>query len=361
MLLDTSTSGPFALIERAVVPLATTDGRTFSAKSPFRLESPGNPCGPTTVTYSELSFTVTAIGLSGLGKGSAHVLISDTSLPVAVTFTLVGENDRTAPGFPSFVGVTSDPLDGRSFNSTEPLPAGSTARLVSTTGHVIPLHPMQPDLPIPSGSELAGATLGFSLGVVPHYAETYRLVADGLTDFAGNPMDPAATPSFTTSQLPLLIAEDGFESGAPSSDHAEVFDGTTNKPAISGRRSVYRSPGGPATFRLAVLPGDTVVRFSVKVLMSSATDVFGSLRARVGAVGAPLGVPISIRPLLPPSSWQTVPGGSELFASAVDERTIPLPPGTYDEVTFRIEVYDSGCYWGSPVAQGLLLDDVRVE
>jgi hypothetical protein len=88
---------------------------------------------------------------------------------------------------------------------------------------------------------------------------------------------------------------------------------------------------------------------------------YGSLSARVGAVGAPLGLPIGIHPRLPTTSWRYTPGGSELFASAVDERTIPLPPGTTDEVVFQIQVYSSGCFPAPPNAQGLLLDDLRVE
>lgn len=361
LLLDNSTSEPFALLDRSVVPLTTADGRSFNARDPFTLERPGGACGPQSTTYSQLTFTVTAAGLSGRGAGRVRIITGDTARDVTVTVTLEGVNDRTAPGFPPFEGTTSDPLDSRSFSSTEPLPVGSTARLVSTTGHTIPLHPIQPDLQIPGGSSLAGAVLGFYLGVAPRYGESYRMVADGVADFAGNPLDPAFTPSFTTASPPMLLAENGFESGAATGNQGEIFEGTAAKAAISGRRSLYLSATGPATFRLSVQPGDTVVRFSVRVLSGHADVAYGSVSARVGAVGAPLALPTNIRPLLPSSSWRPSPDGRELFAGDIDRQTIPLPSGTPDEVVFQIQVYSSGCYQGLPDAQGLILDDVRVE
>jgi hypothetical protein len=172
------------------------------------------------------------------------------------------------------------------------------------------------------------------------------------------------------------MPEDGFESGGTTVGGAAVIDASL-LPPISGSRSVVVVPrdspfSGPAiiktgvlTVRLAVAPGDTVVRVALQPFASVQDYAIPrGMWVRVAIPGGPI-VPLP----LPPSETLTTraalpfagPSG-EMWFGPVRTEQIPLPPGGASEVVFQAgpapPIPGCGNFYGTA---GYLIDDLRVE
>jgi hypothetical protein len=318
-------------------------------------------CGGS-VTYQEMTFTLAADGtLSGTGRGSLVTFSGDVGTSVAVTMTLSGVADRVAPTFNlKSAGTLGDPFSAVSLTASEPLPDTSQPRLVGAGGAEIPF--------------VAAATNGFvatfnAPNKLLRFDETYRVVVDGIADFAGNAA-AASSLQFTTKPAPPLIAEDGFESATGTTlGGAQVLAGS-GAPTITGTHSLYIPPAGDGiagrpratqlALRLSVAPGDTVVRFAYRIVNKSPRG--GAGLVAVASVGGTIGTtPIATQNDAPTSAMI---GGQQVSLGPVVTGEIPLPADAAGEIVFA--QIDSGapsasCSLPPGTLSGLIIDDLRVE
>jgi len=193
----------------------------------------------------------------------------------------------------------------------------------------------------------------------------YRLNVDGVTDFAGNAAGPP-TLDFTTRAAPPLVAEDGFESvTGPTLDGAQILLGPA-APVIAGTRSLYMpsapSPTAQATqfaLRLAVAPGDTVVRFSYRVVEPPSRP--DSTPFAVGSPGASRLVMMLPRTTAP-NELVTIADRGSVWVGPLATAEIPLPPDAASEVVIARIQRGYGCPGALlPPVEGIIIDDLRVE
>jgi hypothetical protein len=347
---------------------ATTDGRTFRTTEALAVRVPfAGSCGGTAeIAYDEVTFSADGGGLRGTGRGRATFLTGDEVRGADATATLVGARDVTTPAL-DVPAVASDPLAPVFLKASEPLPGSASASLLgSRSGDVIQLEP----------SLLAGpdhAVWGFAKpNVMLRYGEAYTLVTDKLADFESNQSAPAKPVAFTTRAAPPLSPEDGFESvTTPTFGGAGVLDGDPLTP-IAGTRSLILNTGfgggfgflpymlGPSlAVRLAVTPGDTVVRFASRLVATeplASAAFYGEIR--LGSVGQPVGSRMNVEAT--DLTKLTLPKDGDVYISPVTTIEIPLPAGAAGELTFEIDGATFGCGLPPP-STALILDDLRVE
>jgi hypothetical protein len=208
-------------------------------------------------------------------------------------------------------------------------------------------------------SNSANFIAGFSLPTVfLGWDEIYSVTANGFSDFAGN--HPIALASLKMKAPPDVVTELGFEPSAAGASLAGgiVTDGT-NGPVIVGTRSLWAKAS--FTARLAVAPGDTVVRFSYRYAanpLSSAS--FPQMPVQLGARGAPI-VSTSLPADNGPRTAFPATGQPTLSLSPVLEATLKLPAGAKDEVVLTHVVPNYSCGLPPPPPPGIVIDDLRVE
>jgi hypothetical protein len=316
------------------------------------------------VALDQVTFSREGASLHGTAIGKvSYVTSGATSLQADATASLVGAPDATPPAFT--VGAeASDPLAVHAFLASEPLPKDSSASLLSAPhGDVVPLGPMtvdHPDDPIK----------GFFEDVALRSGETYTLVTAGVADFAGHA--PAAPVTFMTAPAPPLVPEDGFESLTGTMfAGAGVLHGGPLMP-IAGETSLLLNTGfgggfgflpydlGPSlAVRLALAPGDTVVRFSAQLIAPDPVDQAAFVGAiRYGSTGGTVGLANNVAG----SGFAkvTLPSLGDVYISPVQTVSLPLPADAAGEIIFEIVGQTFSCD-PPPSPTVLVVDDLRVE
>lgn len=348
--------------------VASDDGRTQRTTGTVSLPMPFNPtCNRKGgVTYDQIVFSLENGALHGTARGTAQYQTGDEIFSADMTATLAGVADVTPPRFAALAGEI-DPLAVPGILPSEPLPPTATASLVGApSGDVIALEPGRVQ-----GAGSGAVTTGFW---APQRAlrsgETYTMKLDGVVDFAGNAAIQAL--AFTTRAAPPLVSEDGFEAVATATlGGAGVLRGEPLTP-ITGTTSLILNTGvgggfgflpymlGPSlAVRLAVAPGDTVVRFQRRIVATydlPSVRFYGSVR--LGAVGGAIatGPSLEAHDLVK----VTLPRDGDVFVSGVETIEIPLPAGITGEIIFEIDGQTSGCGLPPPPT-ALVIDDLRVE
>jgi hypothetical protein len=320
------------------------------------------------VTYSDLTFTVDASGgVTGQGRGKADYIFSDYGGTSAATMSLAGVADTVAPMFTTTSSSPVDPFTAVFFVSSEPLPATTSVAMLAGDGTRTMLEGGASN-PKNTGNVLS---LVHTPDVLLPFGQTFDVQTAGTKDFAGN--QAAGDLQFTTVAAPPVIPEDGFESAAGTMVGGALVLGDGNGAVIAGAKSLYlpaetppiggfggQPPGFSLLLRLAVAPGDTVVRFSYRVVGDGLWPGFA-----MGSVGAAPAFFQLIKPAGPTTTY-TLPLGAMSAVGPVLQAEIPLPPTAHDEIF--IERYTGSgigaCGGGAPPAPdtaGIIIDDLRVE
>ena len=280
--------------------------------------------------------------------------MGDVLYPYTAVLEMTGVPD-TAPPSLGADRNDFDPLASLGFGASEPLPAGSAAELVGG-GERVTLVPVSP--------EGTGVTTGFHREepMALRYGISYQLGITPWVDLAGNA--GGAPPRLTTRPPPPLVPEDGFESATGSVGGGMVID-DGSLPAIGGRRSVGLSaygvlpPGAGSRFtvRLAVTPGDRVVRVALRPMgvYEIPPPFTGASTLRIAVPGGAI-----TRAPLPGFERMTtrhpMPGGAgTIFLGEVRTVEIPLPAGVGAEIVFDMTLRP-GSLCGPCAAAGGLLD-----
>lgn len=344
-----------------------TEGQRHRTTAPVTLPISFNPsCNRLgSVTYDELSFTVSGGALTGTARGSAQYQTGDQAFLADLTATLAGAPDDTPPRLDAPTADV-DPLAPPTLRPSEPLPPTASVTLAGSTGDTIALMAASVQ-----GAGAGQVVTSFSVpGKALRPGSTYSVQVAGVSDFAGHAA--AGVAPFTTRAAPPLVPEDGFESAtAPTLGGAGVLRGEPLMP-IAGTTSLILNTGvgggfgflpymlGPSlAVRLTVSPGDTVVRFERRI-----AAVYDLTMARFyGTVSlASPGGTIATGPALEATGLTkvTLPRDGDLYLSAVETISIPLPPDAAGELLFEIEGQTSGCGLPPPPT-ALIIDDLRVE
>jgi hypothetical protein len=350
-----------AIVGTTTVPLVRVDGRSFRTGGQFSVALASSACG-SSIRYETLTVTVDNAGVTGSGTGMVSVIVTDIGYSARVAMTVTGVPDTVPPSVTFAGGTDVNPLLGLSAGLSETVPAGATAELRTGTADPIPLAP----LVTTDGRILYGFQ---KPNLVLRYATSYGLVTNGVADFAGNPVSAAGPFTFTTRAAPPLVAEDGFESAPDGAlGGAQVVSGA-GWPVLAGARSLYLQQRGgtspalgftPLSVRVALAPGDQVVRFSYRLVSPSATTILWTPTLVIGAVGAGTA---ALRIASETGSFAAfqLPDQSTIYLGAVKTAEIPIPAGsTGDIVIERAESVVSCGNPGPPLA-GLIIDDLRAE
>jgi hypothetical protein len=345
--------------------IMTTDDRTFQS-SAWLVGAPFSPSctGAAQIDLPKVTFTLEGGALRGTATGEVTYPTSSGMFTAAATVTLVGASDVTPPTFMS-PGATVDPLAPVFLPASEPLPMTASASLTSApSGDTVTLSATK----ISNG---ALACTGFSAsGRMLRYGETYTLVTDHAADFAGN--KPSTPVTFTTRAAPPLVPEDGFESVTGTMfAGAGVLNGGPLTP-IAGATSLLLNTGYGGGFgflpydlgsslavRLAVAPGDTVVRFDAQLIAPDPIDAAAFVGAiRLGSVGGTVVVQQNVAG----SGFveETLPELGDIFVSPVQTIELALPPDAAGEIAFEI-VGEIDLCAQPPSPTVLVVDNLRVE
>jgi hypothetical protein len=163
-----------------------------------------------------------------------------------------------------------------------------------------------------------------------------------------------------------LIAEDGFESAAAATLGGAQIVTAADAPTIAGGRSLYIPPtrggeGGGQTqvaLRLAVTPGDSVLRFSYRFVNPSG---FRNTRYAVASPGGRIEWTMP-EPDSGITTTQAMFPGSQYAVGPVTTAELALPADVTDEIVFGRVVQGTKCGGLFPPPQaGMLIDDLRVE
>jgi len=344
--------------------VTTADDRTFHATGAFMISLPfATSCEAiATIEYDELTFGIDGT-LRGAGRGTARYQTGDEILSAPVTATFTSAFDAVPPAFELRAGPV-DPLAPLMVAISEPVSSIGTAGLVGTTsGDAVTLDPADVD---PTDLAIGGLT---KANVALRYGETYNIVTGHVSDFAGHP--PTAA-TLTTSPLPPLVAQDGFESvtgtmfagagvlrGGPLTPIAGTTSLLLNTGFGGGFGFLPYDLGSSLSVRLAVAPGATVVRFEAQLIAPDPVDAAAFVGAlRVGSVGGPVSSSMNVAGTS--FARVTLPGNGDVFISPVQTVSLPLPAVVTDEVVFEIVGVTFAC--GLPPSPTVLvLDNLRVE
>jgi len=297
--------------------------------------------------FSTLQLLREGEGIRGTATGRIEFSVGDIIQTVLFDATLAGAPDRRPP-VARIESAPVHPADELRVRLSEAVPAATTVRLVGPDGSERMLKP---------AGDFARQAALFVLEAPVGVLRGHRLVFEpALTDLAGN--TGAAPPPLDSLAIPLL-PEDGFEgaSGPLLSGRARLVDGSVYPP-VAGRRSLYvpapayAAGESRATLRLAVAPGDTVVRATVRAILAPDDRYLNFGLQLIGPGGTRVALPAT-----EVKGPITVVGGVSLGAPQPIE--LPLPAGSADEVIVDVWV-GPGCgfFVGGP---GALLDDLRVE
>jgi hypothetical protein len=258
----------------------------------------------------------------------------------------------------------ASPFDDIQLAPSEPMPATSTARLVSSDGSHIDLVPMVStgDLPV---------ILGFTKPkVVLHTGGGYTASVEGLVDFAGNSGASGAPLRIGSIPTPPLVSQDGFESETGSSVGGALIirEGSSLSP-VAGSASAYIGPMGapvpPGTtltsgllVRLARQPSDTKLRFSYREVGPLVPLSFDG-SAELGSVDGSFASTRIFAPSTAVTQVMLVPG---IFVSESDLQVmeVALPDSAATDLVVSINAVPLACTFG-PNVTGLLIDDLRLE
>jgi hypothetical protein len=317
--------------------------------------------GSWAISYNEMTLRRDANDhVAGTTRGTSWFNSYSTDVgggPVPVTATLDGALDTTAPLL-TFVhdGADDDPFSSLTLLASEPLLPSARPVLIDGDGGEVPLA-----LPTNSHDEFVSSF--YKPGTVLRHAQTYRVRLDGIADFSG--LAPADSPSFTTRAAPPLVAEDGFESAAGAIPLGGEIITAARGPIITGERSFYVAPipstGIPGVrsgftrlaVRMTVSPGDTVIRFSYRLV-----EPYGSLAFYFGSEGGKLGYQemggstAATRMTIGDTAWNVGP---------VAVAALPLPADVGAEVVLAEIVRGYAGGLPMPPVSGIIIDDLRVE
>ncbi len=342
------------------VPVTTSDGISFRAQDTVLLPIPAAGCA-SSAKFSDFSFAAGTNEISGTATGMGYIIHGDYGSLFPARLDFKGAPDVTPPSIVG-QGAAVDPLAGLVvFTTSEPLSSSAQAQLVSPNDRIAL---------VPMGGGDASTTIGFQkpAGAL-RYDTTYELIVDHWADLAGN---PGVTPDgVVTFSAPPLIPADGFESAPPTLGGAAIADANTFAP-ISGQKSAlvgssltsYPLPSR-FTVRLAVAPGDSVVRFSLRPFTTDVmlySDLFGT-QARLAVPGGEI-VNVPLGNLGTSGTNQVTPSGMNIILGDTVELEAPLPSGATDTVVFD---FQTGAY-GDDACRGAMIppasyqiDDLRVE
>ena len=331
-------------------------------------QGPSFSFGTSSLAYQTINVTIGATGtLSGTGQGrGTSPSSSDTSPPsnVALSISLTGVPDNQWPGFDSalFGGVAVDPFTFPTVVPTEPLPPNTRLTFVNLRGDRVDLAPR-------ADQTVAAFSFEPALYRMLRYGEQYSVMFDGIVDFAGNVYPPGGTVAFTTAAAPPLVAEDGFESATGTTlASAQVLSGS-GAPTITGARSLYIPPivsvfppSGSTkltqlALRLALAPGDTVVRFSYRTVNPSS---FGGATFQMGSEGGQIVVP-TLSSATQSTTTATIPGQGSVMLGPITTGEFALPPDAAGEITLIRFAQTWASSMPSPPVTGLIIDDLRAE
>jgi len=312
-------------------------------------------CPSGALEYDDFAFTMTAAGeLEGGGHGQSIRVIGGVTSTFSAPMTLSGVADTVGPvlGLYTYANL-SDPLTHFTVIASEPLPQPLVLR--GTGDHSIALSP------VPA----AVGILFEKPKVMLRFGETYAVDVASVTDFAGHPPTVEGSVTFGTREAPPLVAEDGFESlmGDSQLGNTQVVS-LMGAPVISGARGLYLYPSSASGMlgtrfevRLAVAPGDSVLRFSYR---TASTTASGGEDAEF-VVATPGGALVST--VLPASGTRT-PGRiyvDDVMLGPLTTATIALPADAAGEVVLARASASLICEGAQPEAVGVLIDDLRVE
>jgi hypothetical protein len=318
------------------------------------------------ITYDDLTFTLDASGgVSGQARGKVDSIVTDLGGTLDAKMTLTGVTDTVAPTFTPSATSPIDPFTAVDFVASEPLPTTTSAAMVAGDGERVPLAPRAVD-------RRNAADVVSILGtpkVILQFGQTYDVQTTGLADFAGN--QSVGNLQLTTVAAPPLLAEDGFESATGTMYGGGLLLGNGNAAVIAGAQSLYvpadNAPvGGPGsraaapglTLRLALAPGDTVLRFSYRAVGEGIWPPF-----LIGSVGAAPTLVMLTRAAAA-TTLVALPLDTTSAVGPVQQAEIPLPASAHGEIF--VERYVSatvGCGGGLPFPgyAGIIIDDVRAE
>jgi hypothetical protein len=337
----------------------------FRADGSLHFTIYGTAC-PGYLTYSDFEFSFDPAGqLLGSGTGQLTAYVGDVGSTVDVTMSLAGVADMVPPMFSLSSDDPSDPFASFTVLSSEPLPDQTPPTLRSASGDVVPLFVSERWVGTTPGPIYYLTQYGKPL-VLLRYDEPY--IVDfglGIGDFAGNLSGSTSQLTFTTRAAPPLVAADGFESVTDAAlGGAQVLSSTAGDPTITGTRSLYVPPTSvPVTqastqlaLRLAIAPGDTVLRFSYRMVNASTTT---NAYFEVGTVGGT--IVTSVPPLGGTSTTTATVGGTQVTLGPVATATIALPGDTGAEIAFQRVTSATHCGLPSPPTPGIIIDDLRAE
>jgi hypothetical protein len=349
------------------VPATTSDGVTFRAAMPVATSPQhGSTCsqGILNLQYESLEVTVTGTSLRGTGAGMSTFVSGDEGFLLSFVADLSGSPDVTPPFWIALTAIATTPFGSVLIAPSEPLPATTTARLVSSDGSHVDLvpHLTTGDFPIISSFN--------SPQVVLHTGVGYTVSVDGLVDFAGNSGEGGALLRIGSIATPPLVAQDGFESVTDASlGGAFVIRTGASLPPIAGTASLYiASMGAPAPagvgvssslfVRLARRPSDTKLRFSYREVGRMMPLSFaGSII--IGSVDGPMMGKSDFAQPTTGSQVEVVPG-TVSSVSDTQIMEVALPDSSAEDLVVSIVGTNFTCGFGPP-GTGLIIDDLRVE
>jgi hypothetical protein len=318
------------------------------------------------VGIDELTIAVDASGrLNGSGKGHAFWAVTDIGHTGNATLTLTGHADQEPPMLRPATGIEpDDPFARFGILASEPLPNGVHPVLVSQDGERTTLGPAV-------GSEPAPAQWGFAMPVTSlRYGQTYWVATEGASDFAGNAARADADYRFTTRAPPPLVPEDGFDSATGETLGGGILFAGAAAPVIAGTKSLYLPTAGSfgpprrlttLALRLALKPGDKVVRFSYRLVTANS----GFFTTATFGVASPGGkIVVASLPQPPTTSVATpvnIPGQGSLQALPASTGELALPPDAAGEIVFVRFVSEGTCGGPPSPIPGIIIDDLRVE
>jgi hypothetical protein len=152
--------------------------------------------------------------------------------------------------------------------------------------------------------------------------------------------DRAARPKVKTPPAPPLAAAESLT----------IVDGYTTGFGVNPARAVAR--------RLPVQPGDTVVRFSARLVTTQNREAEFRGEVRVGVPGRE--VTVATIPRAKELVEVTVANAPSRYEGPATTIEVPLPLGTNPEVSFQVAALPPTCS-AQPPGVAVIIDDLRVE
>jgi hypothetical protein len=332
----------------------TTDGRTYRAVATVTVLPPQPARGSDSIDFNSLEVTPEGEGLVGTAVGALEIPNGNGLTPVALSATLTGGPDVTAPFLLAVGGIVDDPFAPVQVNPSEPIPVSATAALVGSDGTTIALD-AQVD------GELI--TTFRKPNVVLPLAEGYVASTDGLVDLAGNAGVGGAPLRIVSLGNVPLITDGGFESATGTVGEASIvgvaFDGVAS--AFIGGAGVPSLGGvapGPRLFvRLPRRATDSFASFSYQIVAPNTFHPFPRSFPgvfEVGSVGRPPSAQMSF-PAFDEPTFISMPTEPMLLFGGVHTIKVPLVDSVDGELVVLIKPTDTV----APV--GVLIDDLRLE